>query len=99
MARLTRRRLSSRSVCASAMTSPARRSTLGGDVGGRAVEQLDEVVGGEPGRPARTAADRDALIAERRPCHQPAFVHVANHIGVRHEDVVEEDFVEMGVAR
>ena len=98
MARLARRRFSSRSVWSSAITSPARRTWFGRYFGGDAVEQLDQVVGIEPGLAAGTAADRDPLIAERGPGHQPTLVHVADHVLIRNEDVIEEDLVEVGVA-
>ena len=66
--------------------------------GGDAVEQLDQVVGTEPCLATGTAADRDPLIAERGPGHQPTLVHVADHVLIRNEDVIEEDLVEVGVA-
>ena len=50
--------------------------------------------------PAATAAraDRDALVHQRGDRDRPTFVDVAEHLLVRHADVVEEHLVEAGAA-
>ena len=61
---------------------------------GAGVEGRDEHLTGQV-HATLAAADADALVAECRPGYGPAAIDRTDHIVVGHEDVVEEDFVEL----
>ena len=76
--------------------APTRAAAVGQPVAMR-LEQGEQVHGREDA--ARAATDGDPLVAQGGAGHRPAVVGHAHHVVVGHEDVVEEDLVEVGVAR
>ncbi len=48
---------------------------------------------------AAAPAQGHPFVAHGGPGHLPALVHAADDVVIRHEDVIEEDLVELGVAR
>src|SRR3712207_7701332 len=50
-------------------------------------------------RSAEREPERAALVKERRHCHVPSAADLAEQVLTRHLDALEEDLVELGLAR